>query len=142
MRKIGYQERDAETKELESEEQYSERMCGILSLYAAIIQTSAVPNNYGIAHGWTWLACIMNLKPRKITPLLLITFLEIAGNALLTKYKGQAKKLIRHIIDIVIPTISTNKKAIASTTRLGLWLEETVLKNGQIPVFLDSKLEP
>ncbi|KAI8899894.1 GLE1-like protein-domain-containing protein [Globomyces pollinis-pini] len=118
----------------ETELQYNERMCGIVSLYAAIIQTKVpnIPNPFGIQHAWTWLARILNMKPRKLTPQLIYTFLEITGNALINEYRHQAKKMILVIKDQFIPTIPA--AAISSTTRLQSFLEETVIKNGTIPI--------
>ena len=74
-RNLGYVKKD--DGKYESEIQYGERMCGILSVYAAIIQTTALPHSYGISHGWTWMARILNMPPRRITGLLIITFLEV-----------------------------------------------------------------
>ena len=74
---IGY--RKNENDEYESESQYMENMCGIVALYASIIQMKLVPNTYSMNRGWTWIARLLNMKPRTITPLLLHTFLDIAG---------------------------------------------------------------
>ncbi|KAJ2998537.1 Nuclear pore complex nucleoporin component [Globomyces sp. JEL0801] len=78
------------------------------------------------------LARILNMKPRKLTPQLIYTFLEITGNALINEYRHQAKKMILVIKDQFIPTIPA--AAISSTTRLQSFLEETVIKNGTIPI--------
>ena len=67
-----------------SDLQYTERMCGILSLYSAIVQTFLVPNPYSIEHGWTWLARCLNQSPRPISPLLLYTFLNVIFIEILT----------------------------------------------------------
>ncbi|KAL2919514.1 hypothetical protein HK105_201161 [Polyrhizophydium stewartii] len=135
--KIGYKEKDEGV--LETEIQYGERMCGILSLYAAIVQTKSVPNNYGISNGWTWIARILNMKPRRITPLLLHTFLEVAGHELLKTYPRQAPKLIRYMVQVAIPMMPAS--ANASTTRLKLFLEETALAKGTIDPYESSHLE-
>ncbi|KAI8910404.1 GLE1-like protein-domain-containing protein [Gorgonomyces haynaldii] len=83
----------------ESEIQYEERMAGFLSLYCAILQTTTPTNAVqNMEHAWTWLARMSNLKPRKITPLLILTFLEMCGHQFLEKYKSQAKKLIQLIM--------------------------------------------
>ncbi|KAI8927632.1 GLE1-like protein-domain-containing protein [Entophlyctis helioformis] len=118
----GYKIADGQLSE--TDVQYEERMCGILSLYAAIVQTDNIPNSYGIAHGWTWIARILNLKPRKITPLLIHTFLDVAGHALFTTYKSQAWKLAMYIANVSLPIMPPS--ANASTTRLKLYLEEQV----------------
>lgn len=115
-------------------------MCGILSLYAAIIQTDAIPNSYGMENGWKWMARLLNMKPRKITPLLIHTFLVVAGSGLMKKYGTQARKLIHVIVEGIIPIIPT--AAIASTTKLKLFLEETVLLSNTFDVHPSSILEP
>lgn len=132
-----YQERLG-FKKNETEIQYGERMCGIVALYAAVVQTDAsnpyliiVPNSYGIQHGWSWMARILNMKPRKLTPLLILTFLEIAGNRLLQQYGEQGKKLVHLIIEKSIPMMPAS--SVASTTKLKLFLEDTVFKQGTIP---------
>ncbi|KAJ3260315.1 hypothetical protein HK103_000950 [Boothiomyces macroporosus] len=125
-----YQERLG-FKKNETEIQYGERMCGIVALYAAVVQTDAIPNSYGIQHGWSWMARILNMKPRKLTPLLILTFLEIAGNKLLQQYGEQGKKLVHLIIEKSIPMMPAS--SVASTTKLKLFLEDTVFKQGTIP---------
>ncbi|KXS21456.1 GLE1-domain-containing protein [Gonapodya prolifera JEL478] len=84
---------------------YEERMCGILALYAALIQNlpGDAPNTfYDLGHGWTWLSRVLNLEPQRITPLLILTFLEIAGLELQRTFKSQFRKiwvlLERHLI--------------------------------------------
>ncbi|OAJ44472.1 hypothetical protein BDEG_27697 [Batrachochytrium dendrobatidis JEL423] len=136
QKKSGYKEVDGS---METEIQYGERMCGILSLYAAMIQTTTVKNNHGIENGWKWMARILNMKPRRITPLLIHTFLEISGHSLVKTYNRQVLKMVRYIVQILIPMIPV--AANASTTRLSLMLNETILRNGSIPVFEGSQLE-
>ena len=59
---------------------YMERMSAYVALFAAIVQTrpfSGIQNPFGIANGWRWLASILNMSPRNITPFLLCSFLEV-----------------------------------------------------------------
>jgi hypothetical protein len=107
-------------------------MCGIVALYAAIVQTTALPHSYGISNGWTWLSRILNTPPRRITPLLLHTFLEVAGYDLYKQYPNQMPKVMRVLIQDVLPRMP--EAAVASVTRLQLFLEETVIKSGTIPM--------
>ncbi|RUP48526.1 GLE1-like protein-domain-containing protein [Jimgerdemannia flammicorona] len=112
--------------------QYSERMCGILALWAAILQTtpevhpgrnisvllihsshfrlsftSIVGQNlYGISHGWTWLARI------------------VSGTVLLQTYPRQLPKVLLLLMQQYIPLLAGNKEAIASVVRLRNYLEE------------------
>ncbi|KAJ3369928.1 Nuclear pore complex nucleoporin component [Kappamyces sp. JEL0680] len=145
QKRLGY---NVKCTPIENEIQYGERMCGILSLYAAIIQTDSskqlllipVPNAYGIEHAWSWLARMLNMKPRKITPLLLHSFLMVTGHALLKAYPDQGRKLISTIIDGLVPLIPT--AAVASTTKLKLFLEETVVAKNSFPLPYGRALEP
>ena len=99
-----------------------------------------VPNSYGIENGWSWFARILNMKPRKLTPLLIHTFLIIAGNKLISIYKDQGLKLVYLLVDTLIPIIPV--AAIASTTKLKLFLEETVIKTNSFPLNQGKKMEP
>ncbi|KAJ1566038.1 hypothetical protein HK096_003790, partial [Nowakowskiella sp. JEL0078] len=79
--------------ELEEERAHNERMIGLVALYAAIVTLKINEGNpYGLRFGWLWLARICNMKPRRITPLLLI-----AGQDLLDHFGVQVKKLLRFI---------------------------------------------
>jgi hypothetical protein len=66
----------------ESEEAYNKRMNGILAVYAAITQTklAGVENPHGISNAWTWMARLLNMKPKKITPAILLTFLNVSAH--------------------------------------------------------------
>ncbi|KAI9092704.1 GLE1-like protein-domain-containing protein [Phlyctochytrium arcticum] len=117
--------------EWESEIQYGERMCGVFSLYAAIMQTKTVYYDYiGMDRAWEWFACILDTPPRKITPLLILKFLEIVGHEFLQTFGRQAIKLLQFTKDQFLQKISP--KAIASTTRLELFLEP-IFQSGSIP---------
>ncbi|KAJ3159589.1 Nuclear pore complex nucleoporin component, partial [Geranomyces michiganensis] len=115
----------------ETPEQYGERMAGILTLYAAITQTTSLPDNqHGIEYAWLWLARTLNAKPRRVTALLILTMLEIVGFELLKKFGKQAEKLLVVLRDEFLPR--NPKEAVASGTRLKLFLDE-VFKTGRIP---------
>jgi hypothetical protein len=73
------------------------------------------------------------MTPKKITPLLLVSFLEIAGHAIIDTYGDQGRKIISIIIDHVIPSVPST--AVASTTKLKLYLEETFMKTKRFPPF-------
>ena len=65
--------------EFESKDSYFERMSGILALYAALIQINNVEKNsfFGLSTAWTWIASLLNSKPRDITATILLVFLEV-----------------------------------------------------------------
>ncbi|KAJ3189486.1 hypothetical protein HDU85_003117 [Gaertneriomyces sp. JEL0708] len=106
----------------ETETHYQERMCGTLALYAAIVQTRTLSHSHGIENAWTWFSRILNQRPRRITPLLILRFLEVAGNAFLDTYKGQAVKLLAFVKERFLPMVPA--KAVAARTRLEIFLEQ------------------
>ncbi|KAI9594394.1 GLE1-like protein-domain-containing protein [Syncephalis fuscata] len=123
---LGYASNDEEV------EQYKERMCGIVALFSAIVQTTPADggiNPYGMMYGWRWLACILNQPAHSITPMLINTFLEVAGPALLETYRDQARKLIAYIIEDYMGRLSS--KSPAANSRLQSFLE-AYLASGQI----------
>ena len=126
-------------KKDETDIQFMERMVGISTLYFAIMQVDLIKNNLGIAPGFLWLQRMCLLQPIQISPLLLHNFFEIAGHKLIEVYGNQALNTIQSIVDKVIPNCSAD--AVASTTRLSLLLEETVLKTGTFPKYNGSNLK-
>lgn len=68
----------------EKEAQYEERICGTTALFSAFIQTlpeGIAATHVTLADGWTWLARLLNMQPRKITPQLILTFIEVSSKA-------------------------------------------------------------
>ncbi|KAI9209725.1 GLE1-like protein-domain-containing protein [Polychytrium aggregatum] len=128
---------DGET--LETEIQYGERMNGILAFYLALVQLTDVPNPFGVGYLWTWLARILNLKPRRLTPTFLQTFLEIGGYAFMAEYQSQANKIMRYMIEVYIPQIPA--QAVAATTRLNITLEDCA-KRGSVAKPEGSTMDP
>ncbi|BGP02878.1 hypothetical protein RTG_03000 [Rhodotorula toruloides ATCC 204091] len=123
--------------------QYGERMSGLVALYASILQTSPldppqgpcppdrlanIPPHFRPAAGWRWL--VLMLRPPLIglepTPLLLVTFLEIAGEGLLEIYGRQLAKYLEVLLreGMREGKAGFSEKAKSSTVRLLLWLED------------------
>lgn len=103
---------------------YEERLSGTLALYAAFLQTmpEGLQNTfYTFDHAWTWLARTLNMPPRKITALLLLTFLESTAPELVRHYKQQALKIFHFILDKYLHLMP--KDSVSATTRLKLFLE-------------------
>ncbi|KAJ1822808.1 hypothetical protein LPJ60_001887 [Coemansia sp. RSA 2675] len=134
LRSIGYKEKEDEG--LESESIYTERMTGMLALYAAVVQIASAngkPNPFPISHGWTWMARLLNLPPRSISPLLVHTFLSVAGASLMAAYGKQFKKLLDALINSWVPSISSKDPvAIASKSNLCGYLEK-YQRTGMLP---------
>ncbi|GAA5911270.1 hypothetical protein JCM8208_004314 [Rhodotorula glutinis] len=125
--------------------QYAERMSGLVALYAAILQTSPltppqgpppsspdalrnVPPHFRPAAGWRWLALVLRapLVALEPTPLLVVTFLEVAGAALVDVYGAQMRKLLECLLREGVREAKAgfSDKARGSQVRLLLWLEE------------------
>ncbi|CAB4398929.1 GLE1-domain-containing protein [Rhizophagus irregularis] len=129
-KKMGY-------KQNEEEDAYFKRMCAILALYCAIMQTvPLIPNRinpYSMDHAWIWLARLLNLPPQKITPFLLYTFLKVAGAQVVQVYKGQATKILYVIFKAYVHQPPPEIKALltsspAAMSRLKTFLEDASRK--------------
>ncbi|KAI9359603.1 GLE1-like protein-domain-containing protein [Zopfochytrium polystomum] len=124
----------------ETEEQFNERMSGIVALYAAILQsTTAKGNQHGMEYAWSWLSRIVNLKPRRVTAHVIQSFLEVAGHAFIKTYGRQAVKLLQFIYQFYIPKMPA--ECVASATRLSLFLERDFLKTGTMPPMEGSQMD-
>jgi len=108
----------------EPEALYEERMSGMVSLFAAAIQPlpgMRANSELGMSAGWTWLARLLNMQPRKITPRLIYAFLTIAGSHFVSKYNTQALKLLGFLKQYIgLMPVS----AISGATRLQVLLDE------------------
>ncbi|KAJ2784515.1 Nuclear pore complex nucleoporin component [Coemansia javaensis] len=126
IRAIGYKENDS--GELETEGIYNERMAGMVALFAAIVQTpgsSGSASPLPIRLGWTWLARMLNMAPRAISPLLVQTFLSVAGTSMAAAYPRQLPKMLDLLATRWIPEIkATSPTAVAARTNLTSYMEE------------------
>ncbi|KAF9918337.1 hypothetical protein BX616_009234 [Lobosporangium transversale] len=131
LAKLGYKKSG---KGFESEAQYNARQCAMFTLYCAIMQTTpAVGRNiHSMSHAWTWMARILNMPPRPITPSLITVFLEVCGNSYLSNYRQQAHKVLRLLKNEFIAMVP--KQGIDGTTRLLTLLEDYAKSGGQIPI--------
>ena len=83
---------------------------------------------------------MMNMKPRKLTPLLIYAFLNVAGHALVANYGPQMLKLMKCLLEDFIPMFPA--QALPSTTKLKLFLTETVIATGTFPIPDGQKMLP
>lgn len=139
---LGYLSADGIIKE--SDAAFIERMSGLISFYAAVVQTDSFtgifaildaffivlgkPNVIGLNMGWTWLATILNLPPRPITPYLIVSFLEQAAYSFYRKYGANFEKLVKFILEKYITLIPSS--SIAAKTRLEMKCKE-LISSGQ-----------
>ena len=136
---LGY---DVNGKEIETEEKYLKKLSGIVRLYAAIVQSpmpaqlSSLAHPYGIHNGWTWLTRLLNLEPRQtVTATVLFDFLEVAGYSLSKTYGKQFQKVLRILLQNVMPKIDavTPADQKGPVVRLKSFLEKCI-KSGSIPL--------
>lgn len=144
----------------ESLTQYATRQSGLIALYASIISTSPlsppqgpcppqslplVPPHFRPSAGWRFLllllrAPLVGLEP---TPLLIVTFLEIAGATLLALYGKQFGKVLECLLreGIREKKVEWSEKSRSSLVRLELWLEDWE-KNGVVEVVKGGEVDP
>ncbi|NWT93379.1 GLE1 protein, partial [Urocynchramus pylzowi] len=119
QRMLGYEVHDSRVEE---QDHFLKRMSGMIRLYAAIIQLRWPFGNkqgahpHGLSYGWRWLAQMLNLEPlADVTPMLLLDFLEVCGNALMKQYGIQFWKAMLFIQKSYIPRI----EAVTSSGQMG-----------------------
>lgn len=128
QKRIGY-------KEEETAESYLERMCGCVTLFAAVLQTEhlyagrqstpGMTNPFSLDQGWSWLARIVNSEQRSLTPAVVFAFLEIAGYAMAKRYRRQFAKLMAMVQQaVVLGAVKTAPKG--PTSRLDIFIEEFI----------------
>ncbi|KAJ2498292.1 Nuclear pore complex nucleoporin component [Coemansia sp. RSA 1972] len=126
IKAAGYRRND--DGDIESEGIYAERMTGMLALFAAIVQMPDIggqPNPFPVHHGWTWLARIINMPPRAISPLLVQTFLSVAGPTMLGVYGRQMDKLIGVLATTWVASVTgSSPLAVAGKSNLTTFIDE------------------
>lgn len=128
---------------------YNQRMSGIVSLYAAILQTSPssvpqlsptpalhhVPDYFRPSGGWKWYANILRapLPLLDVTPLLLYTFLRMSGEKFFELYGKQYVKLLRGLAEQGIDgqAIRWNKEVQGDLSKVRILIGEW-LQNGRV----------
>ncbi|KAF9148595.1 hypothetical protein BG015_009657 [Linnemannia schmuckeri] len=138
MKKLAYKKKESG---YETEAQYDARQAAIFTLYCAILQTKPPvgSNVHGMDNGWRWMARILNMPPRPITPALIQVFLEVCGNEFMRTYRNQATKTLQLLMHKFIPMIP--QQGIAGTVRLKTLLE-AFLKTGNIPIADGQQYDP
>lgn len=135
-------------------------MSGLIALYAAILQASPltppqgpcppsalsnIPPHFRPTAGWRWLVLILRapLVALEPTPLLVVTFLEVAGEAMLGVFGRQMAKFLEVLLreGMREGKAGFSDKAKSSTMRLQLWLEEWE-KTGRVEQTPGSGLDP
>ena len=141
-RAMGYKTR-ADGHTLEKKEAYYNRMGAYMSMWAALLQASAVPtfpqanglgdfamrvmpanNPLGVRAAWAWLARMLNAPPQRITAALLYPFLHGCAHALARAYRRQFPKLLRFLRGAYAPKL----RALLDGVDPGLLAEEIALR--------------
>lgn len=93
-------------------------------------------NPFPISLGWTWCARIMNMAQREITPLLIHSFLEIAGNHMLRTYPRQFPKVLELLYHQILPSapVHPTKDNVSHITGLKLYLEDYFKTGKLVPI--------
>ncbi|KAJ1805270.1 Nuclear pore complex nucleoporin component, partial [Coemansia sp. RSA 2523] len=114
--------------DIKSEGIYAERMTGMHALFAAIVQMPDIggqPNPFPVHHGWTWLVRIINMPPWAISPLLVQTFLSVAGPTMLGVYGRQMDKLISVLATTWIASVvNLSPLTVAGKSNLTTFIDE------------------
>ncbi|XP_065350865.1 mRNA export factor GLE1 isoform X1 [Cloeon dipterum] len=118
---------------IEPQDKYLKRMTGTAYLFFAIL-TSKLPRECShqppqtLSIVWKWLSSLLNLDPRPdISATLLLTCLEVTGNAMCATYMKQFHKLVVVIVNSYFPLIQQVSPEINSgpISRLELFLSKT-----------------
>ncbi|KAJ2277789.1 Nuclear pore complex nucleoporin component [Coemansia sp. RSA 451] len=114
--------------DIKSEGIYAERMSGMLVLFVVIVQMPDIggqPNPFPVHHGWTWLVRIINMPPWAISPLLVQTFLSVAGPAMLGVYGRQMDKLISVLATTwIVSVVNLSPLTVAGKSNLTMFFDE------------------
>ncbi|XP_075919536.1 mRNA export factor GLE1-like isoform X1 [Petromyzon marinus] len=139
FRILGYRFEDGR---VENEDLFLQRMSGMARMYAAIISAPVPPSSgnkshpHGMSHGWTWLMQVLDMEPMaNVTPTVLFSFLEVAGNAMAIEYGDQLWELLDGLRKEYIPRIEkvSIPQQMGTVVRLRLFLEDCFV-NREIPL--------
>jgi len=144
MEALGYEEMSTEEEgkpnaavQFETEESYLERMVGYVCLYAAYVENSAASHPHPISLAWSWLARLLNRKPRSATASVLHAFLSTAGPSLHLHYPNQMLKLLNFINeDFLMRLDASTPPRKAAQAVLALWLQTAlhhIQQTGRLP---------
>ena len=91
-----------------------------------------------MGNGWIWIARLLNMAPRKITPLILTLFLELCGYDFIQLYRVQAHKIIRFIYNNY--TTLMTKDSFQAVSQLKSSIEDYFQKGKSIDSFPGKNL--
>ncbi len=111
LQRLGYALTDETTSTLESDNDFEDRMKGLVGFYAAITQTNdlgnQVKNPYGPANAWRWIAGVLNMQQTiPIAVEMLSLFLSISAYKLHEVYNKQFMKIMQYIQQQFLPRIA------------------------------------
>lgn len=109
----------------------NDKLVGLMSLYAAI-------TIHSMNDCWVWLTKFINHPPILLSPLVVYTFLRIALPEFIRVYQKQGWKIVAYLIGDWGD--KCHKQDVAHTTRLKLFLEETLARR-RVEELEGSKME-
>eukprot|EP01112_Ceratiomyxa_fruticulosa_P021817 TRINITY_DN7812_c0_g1_i1.p1 TRINITY_DN7812_c0_g1~~TRINITY_DN7812_c0_g1_i1.p1 ORF type:complete len:705 (-),score=180.13 TRINITY_DN7812_c0_g1_i1:49-2163(-) len=134
LRRMGYQENPANPNGLETQQQYWGRMSGIIAFFSAFMQTpSRGAHPFGLDRAWTYLSRLLNMKPRKIPPTLLLAFLEIAGYEFSRAFPTQLRKIFQYINTQWMPLIPKDPACAPAYHRLESYIRDYLTSGRKNP---------
>jgi hypothetical protein len=104
-----------------------DKSCGYVLLIAALIKHTRGSNKLGLDFAWSWLATMLNIKRSSVhlgVPGILWAFLDSIGQDMYNRYGRQFLKLLRFILDKLLPAILPECEAETCKLRLKLLLRD------------------
>ena len=83
-------------KDGESIEAYSERMCGIVYLFGAVLGTHFVDGRL-VEYAWVWIASLLNMPASMHTASVLCSFIEVTAYTMWKQYGKQFLKILEYV---------------------------------------------
>lgn len=122
---LGFDRVKSTGPELIKKADYAERMCGVITLYAAVLQWPQIrfDHPYGIENGWSWVAKLLNMQTNEYSALFLNEFLQTGGFALRERYKLQFVKLMKFIKEDFLKRLPTKSDFSSAPAMLKQYIE-------------------
>eukprot|EP00736_Rhodelphis_marinus_P010775 Rmarinus@m.12228 len=134
LKSLGFGEDSDGPHGMETEDSWIERMRGYVTLYSAILTCPNflnVRNPYVDVYPWTFLSTLCNLKPERITVVVLLAFLQTSSYDMTQIYPTQFPKVLALVAHELRPRLP--KGFSGAHARLGLFLDDCRNKSLQPP---------
>lgn len=134
----------------EKEGEYVERMCGYISCYAAVLQTTEVysatgrsqlENPFKLQEAGQWLARVIERPEPSITPDIVVAFLSIAGYELARYFKTEFGPFLDNIQRNCVAGAGKSTRP-GPLSRLAVFVDEYKRAGGRVPKMPVGKALP